>query len=136
MSINDSTSLPDFLLDFTGCCSRLRRSSSAIGVGRYWGTVSTAFVDGVCCCVDFSTVSLLIMADCAVECKALASAVDKLCRSVFCNIDVKSTDGVGFVVVVAVEVAAAAVDNWLMSLLRVSLASRIIFQSFYSLYNL
>ncbi len=51
------------------------------------------------------------MTDCAVECKALASAVDKLCRSVFCNIDVKSTDGVGFVVVVAVEVAAAAVDN-------------------------
>ncbi len=131
MSINNSTNLPVLLVDFTGFrCSRLRRSSSAIGVGRYWGTVSTIFV-------GFSTISLLLIAGCAVECKAFASAVDKLCRNVFCNIDVKSTDGVGFVVaIVAVEVAAAAVDNWLISLLRVSLASKITFQSFFFIFFL
>ncbi len=60
--------------------------------------------------VGFSTGSLLATG-CVVGCKAFANAFDKLCRSVLCNIDVKSTDGVRFVVAVAVEDAAAAVDN-------------------------
>ncbi len=111
------------IFDLTGCrsCTRLRRSSSAIGVGRYSNTVSATFVDRV----DFSNVSLLLIVVCGVEFNALAKAVVKLCKSVFWKIDVKSTDGVGFVVVV--ELAAAAVDNWLISLLSVSLASRIDF---------
>jgi hypothetical protein len=45
-----------------------------------------------------------------VEFNAFAKTVVKLCKIVFCKIDVKSTEGVGFVVV-AVELAAAAVDN-------------------------
>jgi hypothetical protein len=43
-----------------------------------------------------------------VEFNAFAKTVVKLCKNVFCKIDVKSTEGVGFVVV---ELAAAAVDN-------------------------
>lgn len=47
---------------------------------------------------------------------AFAKTVDKLCKSVLCKIDVKSTDGVGLVAAVAVVVvvgvlAAAADDN-------------------------
>ncbi len=64
-----------------------------------------------------------------VEFNAFAKTVVKLCKIVFCKIDVKSTEGVGFVVV-AVELAAAAVDNWLISLLSVSFASIIDFKSF------
>jgi hypothetical protein len=62
-------------------------------------------------CIDFSNISLLLIVGCGVEFNALAKAVVKLCRSVFCKIYFKSTDGVGFVVVVAVVLAAAAVDN-------------------------
>jgi len=64
-------------------------------------------------CIDFSNISVLLIIGCGVGFNALAKTVVKLCRSVFCKMYVKSTDGVGFivVVVVAVVLAAAAVDN-------------------------
>lgn len=93
-------------------------------------------------CVNFSDVSLLLVDDCGAELNALATAV-KLCKIVLCKRDVKSIEGVGFevavvVVVVAddVELAAAAVDNWLISLFNVSLASRFYLNQYLQLIKL
>ncbi len=141
--MNDSRILPLLIVGVTICWwVRLRRSSSAIGVGRYSGTVSAVFTvwDGgfwcwcncvaivLIACVNFSDISLLLVVGAGVvEFNAFAKTVVKLCKNVFCKIDVKSTEGVGFVVV---ELAAAAVDNWLISLLSVSFASIIDLKSF------
>ncbi len=146
--VDHQSLLPFLIFGLIGCCwVRLRRSSSAIGVGRYSGTVSAAFVvvvnGWVWCwcncvaivliaCVSFSDISVLFAVDCGVEDNALVKAV-KLCNSVLCKIDVISTDGVGFVVV---ELTVAAVDNWLISLLSVSFASIINYKNFYPIEDL